>query len=51
MAGVPIVIALSDQAFPPILPAKNKKCVAIVRVEDGILSEIENSFVDIFAEF
>ncbi len=51
LAGVPIVIALSVQAFPPILPAKNKKCVAIVHVEDGLLSEIENSFVDIFAEF
>ncbi len=42
---------LTDQAFPPILPAKNKKCVVIVRVEDGLLSEIENSLVDLFADF
>jgi hypothetical protein len=51
LAGIPIVIVLSDQAFPPILPAKNKRCVVVVRVEDGLLSEIENSFVDLFADF
>ncbi len=51
LAGIPTVIVLSDQAFPPILPAKNRRCVVVVRVEDGLLSEIENSFVDLFAEF
>jgi hypothetical protein len=51
LAGIPIVIVLTDQAFPPILPAKNKKCVVVVRVEDGLLSEIENSFVGLFADF
>jgi hypothetical protein len=50
-AGTPLVAFLTDQAFPPILPAKDNKCVVVVRVEDGLLSEIENSFKDIFAEF
>ncbi len=47
----PLVVVLTDQAFPPILPAKENKCVVVIRVEDGYLSEIENSFRDIFAEF
>ncbi len=49
-AGTPLVVFLMDQAFPPILPAKDNKCVVVVQVEDGFLSEIENSFRDIFAE-
>jgi hypothetical protein len=50
-SGTPLVAFLMDQAFLPILPAKDNKCVVVVRVEDGFLSEIENSFKDIFAEF
>jgi hypothetical protein len=49
-AGIPIVLVLSDQAFPAILPAMDSNCVVIVRVEDGLLSEIENAFRDLFAE-
>ncbi len=45
------MVFLTDQAFPPILPAKDNKCVVVVLVEDGFLSEIENSFRDIFAKF
>ncbi len=47
----PLVVVLTDQAFPPILPARENKCVVVFRVEDGYLSEIKNSFRDIFAEF
>ncbi len=47
----PVVVVLTDQAFPPVLPAKDNKCVVVIRVEDGYLSEIENSFCDIFVEF
>jgi hypothetical protein len=50
-AGIPLVVVLSDQAFPPVVPGKDKKCLVVVRVEDGLLSEIENSFLDLFAEF
>jgi hypothetical protein len=49
--GIPIVMVLSDQAFPAILPATDNNCVVVVRVEDGLLSEIENAFCDLFAEF
>jgi hypothetical protein len=50
-AGSPAVLVLTDQSFPPILPARDSKCVVIVRVEDGLLSEIEGAFCDLFAEF
>jgi hypothetical protein len=46
-----MVFVLTDQAFPPILPSKENKCVVVIRVEDGYLSEIENSFRDILAEY
>jgi hypothetical protein len=45
------MLILSDQAFPAILPANVGKCIVIVWVEDGHLSEIENAFCDLFAEF
>jgi hypothetical protein len=50
-AGIPIVLVLSDQAFPAILPASDGNCIVIVRVEDGLLSEIDSAFSDLFAEF
>jgi hypothetical protein len=50
-AGIPAVLFLTDQSFPPVLPAADKKCVVIIRVEDGLLSEIESAFCDLFAEF
>jgi hypothetical protein len=48
--GEPVVIVCADQSFPPVLPAGGGKCVAIVRVEDGRLFEIENAFRDIFVK-
>ncbi len=48
-AGTPLVVFLTDQAFLPVLPAKDNKCVVIVWVEDSYLSEIKNSFRKIFA--
>jgi hypothetical protein len=39
-----------DQAFPLVLPGNDDKCVVIIRVEDGLLSEIEQAFAEIFAE-
>jgi hypothetical protein len=49
--GKPLVVILSDQAFPPVVPGNDSKCVVIVRTEDGLLIEIEQAFVDIFAEY
>ncbi len=49
--GIPIVMVLSDQAFPAILPATDNKCVIVIRVEDGLLSEIDNAFRDLLLNF
>jgi hypothetical protein len=38
-------------AFQPIFPVKDKNCLVVVRVEDDFLSEIENTFCDIFIGF
>jgi hypothetical protein len=47
-AGLPVVIVLTDQAFPAILPAENGDCAIILRVEDALLGELEGAFVDRF---
>jgi hypothetical protein len=44
--GLPIVVIVSDQHFPPILPAANGDCAVIIRVEDGLLPELECAFTD-----
>jgi len=44
--GRPVVLVLSDQAFPAMLPAREGDCVIIVRVEDGTLAEIEMAFAE-----
>ena len=49
--GAPVAIILSDQNFPATLPASDSNCVIVVRVEDGLLSEIENAFYDRFRAF
>jgi hypothetical protein len=51
MAGNPLVMVPSYQAVPPTLPSSNKNCILIVRVEDGLLGEIQSYFADFFAEF
>jgi hypothetical protein len=47
--GEPVVICISDQNFPPVLPADDGKCVVVIRVEEGRLFELENTFSDMFA--
>ncbi len=34
--------------FPPVLPAKEGKCLVVIRVEDGRLFELERAFKDVF---
>ena len=49
--GCPVAIVATDQNFPPIVPAKDGKCLVVVRVEDGLLSEIESVLSDRFKAF
>jgi hypothetical protein len=47
--GQPIVINLSDQTFPPVLPPTGDgNCTVIIRVEDCELWELEEVFTDRF---
>ena len=48
-AGLPVCIALTDQSFPPLITAKmSESCVAVLRVEDGKLSDLDLLFRDVF---
>ena len=49
--GAPVVIIISDQHFPAVLPALNGDCVITVRVEDGLLNELEEAFIDRFRAY
>jgi hypothetical protein len=43
----PVVVVLCDQNFPPILPTNNGRCLAVVRVEDARLFELEKTLKEI----
>ena len=49
--GLPILVILSDQNFPAVLPSEGGLCPVIVRVEDGTLGEIADAFLDRFNKF
>jgi hypothetical protein len=50
--GQPVVIILSDQTFPPVLPPTGDGiCTVIIRVEDFELWELEEVFTDMFKAF
>jgi len=50
--GQPVVIILSDQTFPPVLPPTGDgNCTVIIRVEDCELWELEEVFTDRFKAF
>ena len=45
---VPKCFILSDQCFPPVLPAgEGGDCLAIVQIEDGTLMELACAFLDL----
>ncbi len=47
-----MVIILSDQTFPPVLPPTGDGiCTVIIRVEDFELWELEEVFTDMFKAF
>jgi hypothetical protein len=48
-AGRAQVFVVSDQAFLAALPTDDGRCLVVVRVEDGALSELTSVFCDIFA--
>ena len=50
-SGFPILVIMSDQNFPPILPAKGGNCAVIVRVEDALLSDLESVLLERFNEY
>jgi hypothetical protein len=44
------VFILSDQCFPPVLPAVGPgDCINIIRIENGSVNELAKLFVDVFA--
>jgi hypothetical protein len=45
--GTRFTYVLSDQNFPPVLPCSSGECLKIVRVENGLLSEIVSCFLEI----
>ncbi len=50
--GLPIVIFLTDQTFPPVLPPTGDgNCTVIIRVDDSELWELEEVFYDRFKSF
>jgi hypothetical protein len=49
--GDPQVVILTDQFFPPKLDSCSGNCPLIIRVEDGLLNEIEGTFLDYWKEF
>ncbi len=50
--GTPVVVVLSDQTFPPVLPpVGDGRCVVIMRVEDCELRELEGVFYDRFKNY
>jgi hypothetical protein len=51
ITGPALVKILTDQAFPPRLPANDVNCKVVVRLEDGILSEIVSAFLTFLTGF
>jgi hypothetical protein len=50
--GTPVVVVLSDQAFPPVLPpVGDGRCAVIMRVEDCELRELEDVLFDRFKNY
>ena len=50
--GGPVCIVLSDQNFCPFVPAgRGEKCMLVIRAEDGLLSDLESIFKDVYRNF
>ena len=50
--GGPVCIVLADQNFCAYVPAnRGEKCMLVIRAEDGLLSDLESIFRDVFRNF
>ena len=50
--GGPVCIVLADQNFCAYGPAnRGEKCMLVIRAEDGLLSDLESIFRDVFRNF
>jgi len=45
-SGLPFTVIVTDQNFPPLLPAADGDCAIVIRVEDGSLSDLESVLLD-----
>ncbi len=46
--GHPVVMIVSDQNFPAVLFSKDRDpCLAIMRIEDGMLKDLGFAFLDL----
>ena len=43
------VFILSDQNFPPALPTFDGKCISVIRVENGSLHDLADTFLQVMA--
>jgi hypothetical protein len=46
--GVRQCLVLSDQNFPGCVPVSSGECLKIIRIENGMLDELVNCFLDLF---
>jgi hypothetical protein len=44
----PVVVILTDQNFSPMVPATDKKCCVVLRLEDSLLSELPGVLKEFF---
>jgi hypothetical protein len=47
--GEPVAIFLTDQGFPPILPADDGRCAIVIQLEKGRLFELEKKLLERFS--
>ncbi len=49
--GLPVLIIVSDQAFPALVPATGGLCPVVIRVEDGMVDELADVLSDRFKAY
>ena len=49
--GLPVLIILSDQNFPAILPMLDGLCPIVIRVEDGTMADLAGVFLERFSAY
>jgi len=49
--GLPVLIIVSDQSFPALVPASEGLCPIVIRVEDGYVDELTDVLLDRFKAY